>query len=157
MISTEQGLRRVRELAPSQDWLAVMVTTPPSGTPAVSVVNVGIVAHPVTGNPVLALVSRGNTAKLRNVRATEQATLVFRAGWDWIAVRGHAEIAGPDDSLAAFDSQRLPTLLRDIFTAAGGNHPDLAEYDREMARDRRAAILVSPERFSSNPTPHDRE
>lgn len=157
MISTENGLQRVAELASTQDWLAVLVTTRTNGEPAVSVVNAGIVAHPVTGEQVLALVSRGGTTKLRNLRRTPQATLVFRSGWDWIAVTGPVQIAGPDDELPGLPADRVPQLLRDIYAAAGGTHPDLEEYDREMLADRRAAVFVTPQRFSANPTPHDRE
>jgi PPOX class probable F420-dependent enzyme len=157
MMSNEEGLRKVRELASGQDWLAILITTARSGEPSVSLVNVGVVAHPTTGEPSLALVSRGDTAKLRNLRRTPRATLVFRAGWDWIAVRGSADIAGPDDDLAGCPAERLPALLREIYAAAGGQHPDLDEYDREMVADRRAAVFVRPERFSTNPSPHDRE
>lgn len=157
MTSTENGLRRMAELAASQDWLAVLVTTRADGDPSVAVVNAGIVPHPVTGKPVVALVSRGGTAKLRNLRQRPRATLVFRSGWDWIAVSGPVEIAGPDDALPGIPADRVPQLLRDIYHAAGGRHPDLDEYDREMLADRRAAVLLDPRRFSTNPAPHDRE
>lgn len=155
MMSIEDGLRLVRDIA-GQDWLAILVTTGPSGDPAVSLVNVGVLPHPVTGETTLGLVSRGNTKKLRNLRTTPRATLVFRAGWDWIAVRGPVDIAGPDDQLTGLSADRLPAVLREIYAAAGGRHPDLDEYDREMVADRRAAVFVAPERFSTNPTPHDR-
>jgi PPOX class probable F420-dependent enzyme len=155
--STENGLRRIAELAADEDWLAVLVTTRPDGDPNVAVVNAGILPHPVSGKPVVALVSRGGTAKLRNLRERPRATLVFRSGWDWLAVAGPVEIAGPDDALPGLPADRVPGLLRDIFHAAGGTHPDLDEYDREMVADRRAAVLLDPRRFSSNPTPHDRE
>jgi PPOX class probable F420-dependent enzyme len=155
--STENGLRRIAELAADEDWLAVLVTTRPDGDPNVAVVNAGILPHPVSGKPVVALVSRGGTAKLRNLRERPRATLVFRSGWDWLAVAGPVEIAGPDDALPGLPADRVPGLLRDIFHAAGGTHPDLDEYDREMVADRRAAVLLDPQRFSTNPTPHDRE
>jgi hypothetical protein len=82
---------------------------------------------------------------------------VFRAGWEWAAVRGPVELAGPDDLLPGVNDgpsavdDRLRVLLRDIFAAAGGSHPDLAEYDRVMAEDRRTAVLLTPERFTTNP------
>jgi len=151
MVTTEDGLRRITELAPAENWLAVLVTTRADGEPAVSVVNAGILPHPVTGEPVVAVVSRGGTAKLANLRAHPRATLVFRAGWQWIAVSGAAELAGPDDAHPGVPADRLPQLLRDIYHAAGGQHPDLDEYDREMVADRRAAVLVTPARFSVNP------
>jgi PPOX class probable F420-dependent enzyme len=147
MISTEDGLRRITELASTEHWLAVLVTTRADGQPAVSVVNAGILPHPTTGTPVVGVVVVGGAAKLRHLRANPTATLVFRAGWQWIAVTGPAELAGPDDS----HSYELPRLLRDIYHAAGGEHPDLDEFDREMAADRRTAVLVTPTKFTSNP------
>jgi PPOX class probable F420-dependent enzyme len=151
MVATEEGLRRVTELASTENWLAVLVTTRPDRDPAVSVVNAGILPHPVTGEPAVGLVSRGGTAKLANLRAHPRATLVFRAGWQWIAVSGTVELAGPDDPHPAVPADGLPQLLRDIYHAAGGQHPDLDEYDREMVADRRTAVLLTPTRFSTNP------
>lgn len=150
MVSTEGGLRRVAELASTESWLAVLVTTRADGEPAVSVVNAGILPHPVTGERVVGVVSQGNTPKLTNLRARPRATLVFRAGWQWVSVAGPAELAGPDDALPGMPAEHLPQLLRDIYHAAGGEHPDLEEYDREMVAQRRAAILVTPERFTPN-------
>lgn len=150
MVSIDDGLRRVAELAATESWLAMLVTMRASGEPAVSVVNAGILPHPVTGERVVGLVSQGNTPKLANLRARPRATLVFRAGWQWVSVAGPAELAGPDDALPGFEQDRLPQLLRDIFHAAGGQHSDLDEYDRVMAAERRCAVLVTPERFTPN-------
>ena len=44
------------------------------------------------------------------------------------------------------DAERLRLLLREIFTAAGGTHDDWDTYDRVMAEERRAAVLLTPER-----------
>jgi hypothetical protein len=138
---TTEGLARVREIGAAERWLAVLVTLRPSESaqaladPSVSVVNAGVLPHPLTGEPVVTFVARGATAKLVNLRASPRATLVFRAGWELIAVRGPVELAGPDDPLPGVTDQpgRLRVLLRDIYTAAGGAHPNLAEYDRVMA------------------------
>jgi hypothetical protein len=75
---------------------------------------------------------------------------VVRAGWEWASAEGPAEIAGPDELLPGFDPDGLPGLLRDVFTAAGGTHDDWPTYDRVMAEERRAAVMVSPERVYSN-------
>lgn len=150
MVSLDDGLRRVAELAAKEQWLAIQVTTRADGTPASALVNAGIIDHPVTGARVLAVVSQGGTAKLRRLRKRPWTSLVFRSGWDWVAVSGPTELAGPDDELPGFDPVRLPQLLRDIYHAAGGHHPDLDEYDRVMVADRRAAVLVTPERFSQS-------
>ncbi|UQS23453.1 TIGR03618 family F420-dependent PPOX class oxidoreductase [Amycolatopsis thermalba] len=149
MITTADGLRMVAELARPERWLAVLVTARADGRPGVSVVNAGILPHPVTGETVVAFVSRGRTAKLANLRERPHATLVFRSGWEWVSVSGPVELAGPDDDLPGLPDPRL--LLRDIYIAAGGVHPDLDEYDRAMAEDRRTAVLLRPERFTTNP------
>ena len=56
----------------------------------------------------------------------------------------------PDDPLGGIDAERLRLLLREIFTAAGGSHDDWDEYDRVMAAQRRAAVLVDPARVTGN-------
>jgi hypothetical protein len=67
-------------------------------------------------------------------------------------VEGAAEIIGPDDPRPEVDSERRRVLLRDIFKAAGGRHDDWDTYDRTMAEEGRAAVLISPKRIYSNPT-----
>ncbi|TDD57707.1 pyridoxamine 5'-phosphate oxidase [Kribbella antibiotica] len=151
------GLERIQALGRQDSWLAVLITQRRSGEPAATVVNAGVLNHPLTGEPVVALVARGRTAKLAHLRLNPQATLVFRAGWEWTGVTGSVELAGPDDELPGLDADALRQLLRDIYEAAGGEHPDLDEYDRAMAEDRRTAVLVRPERFSSNPPGADHE
>jgi len=146
-LSIEEGLRLVREYGAAEHWLAVLVTSG-RDAPSVSVVNAGVLPHPVTGDPTVAFVARGATAKLTNLRRDPRATLVFRSGWEWVAARGPVELAGPDDPLAGVD---LRQLLRDIYLAAGGEHPDLDEYDRAMAAERRTAVLLKPARFTTNP------
>jgi hypothetical protein len=115
-----------------------------------SVVNAGVLDHPLKGRPVVAFVAMGGSRKLAHVRRRPQATVVFRAGWQWVAVEGKTSLAGPDDPLDGFDPGRIPQLLRDIFTAAGGTHEDWATYDRVMAEERRTAVLVEMERVYSN-------
>jgi PPOX class probable F420-dependent enzyme len=153
----DEGLRRVTAYGAAEHWLAVLVTTRPDGQPSVSLVNAGVLPHPVDGSPTLAFVARGATAKLANLRRDPRATLVFRAGWEWVAVRGPAELAGPDDPLAGLDPAAVPRVLRDIYAAAGGSHPDLTEYDRVMVAERRTAVFVRPRRFTSNPSGTDHE
>ena len=69
----------------------------------------------------------------------------------WVGVSGPVELAGPDDAGLGLDAEGLRLLLRDIYAAAGGQHPDLNEYDREMIADRRTAVLVTPTHFHTNP------
>jgi len=147
------SLDRVRELVAGEHGLAVVTTQRSDGSMPASVVNAGVLEHPVTGDAVVGFVARGGTRKLANLRARPRATVVFRVGWEWVTVEGSTELAGPDDPLAGFDAGRLPHLLRDVFAAAGGAHDDWDEYDRVMAAERRTAVLVRPERVYSNPSP----
>jgi hypothetical protein len=152
-----EGLRQVAELAAAERYLAVLVSNRGERDPSVCIVNVGIMAHPVTGESVLAFVSRGRTAKLANLRRFPRAQLVFRSGWEWIAVTGTVELAGPVDDLSGLPAREHARLFRDIYHAAGGNHADLVQYDRVMVAERRTAVLVRPARFSSNPPGTDHE
>ena len=80
--------------------------------------------------------------KLANLRVRPQVTVTFRNGWQWAAVEGRAELAGPDDPRPWLDAEGLRLLRRAVFTAAGGEHDDWAEYDRVMAGQRRAVVLI---------------
>src|SRR5580658_3595981 len=126
--------------------LAVVALALPDGTAHASVTNAGVLPHPVTGATVVGVVARGDARKLRYLRAHPRATIVLRAGWQWSAVEGPVELAGPDDPLPGVDAGRLRLLLREIFTAAGGTHDDWPTYDRVMAEERRTAVLVIPDR-----------
>ncbi len=128
----------------------MLATTRADNTVQASVVNAGVMANPLGDGDVVAAVAVGGSAKLANLRRFPHATVVFRAGWEWVAVDGSPAIVGPDDPADGFAPDRLPGLLRDVFTAAGGTHDDWDEYDRVMAAERRAAVLVTPERISSN-------
>jgi hypothetical protein len=130
--------------------LAVVSVARPDGTVASSVVNAGVLSHPVTGAAVVGLVARGDARKLSYLRASGRATVVLRAGWQWAAAEGPAELAGPSDPLDGISPERLRVLLREIFTAAGGTHDDWDTYDRIMAAEGRTAVLVGPDRIYSN-------
>lgn len=134
-----------RGRAAGEHFLVVVSTARGDGSIQSSVVNAGVMDHPVHGTPVVALVAAGGSVKLANLRARPRATLTVRAGWRWTSVEGTAEIAGPDDPLRGVLD--VPALLREIFTAAGGTHDDWAQYDATMARERRAAVLVTPTRI----------
>ena len=130
-------------------YLAVVSTRRADGTIQSSVVNAGVLADPQSGQDVVAFVTYGR-AKLANLRARPQVTVTFRAGWQWAAVEGMARIIGPDDPVPGVDAERLRLLRREVFTAAGGTHEAWDEYDRVMAREGRAVVLVSPVRVYSN-------
>jgi PPOX class probable F420-dependent enzyme len=139
-------------LVPLDHGLCVLSTLRPAGSVQATVVNAGVVRHPVTGEEVVGLVAAGEARKLRNLRVDTRATIVARAGWQWAAVEGTAEIVGPDDRHLTLDARAVRVLLRDIFRAAGGDHDDWDTYDLVMAEERRAAVLITPHRIYSNPT-----
>jgi PPOX class probable F420-dependent enzyme len=126
--------------------LAIVSTLRADATIQSSLVNTGVIAHPAGAGRVLAFVTYGRV-KLANLRARPQVTTAFRAGWQWAAVEGRAEIAGPDDPRPWLDADRLRLLLREIFQAAGGTHDDWDAYDRVMAEEGRAAVLIQPGRI----------
>jgi PPOX class probable F420-dependent enzyme len=130
-------------------FLAVISTARADGTIQSSLVNAGVLADPDNGQQVVGFVTYG-PAKLANLRARPQVTVAFRAGWEWAAVEGQARIIGPDDPAPGVDAERLRLLRREVFTAAGGTHDDWNEYDRVMAAERRAVVLVTPTRIYSN-------
>ena len=138
-------------LVPLDHGLCVVVTRRADGTPATSVVNAGVLTHPVSGAPVVGLVAAGRARKLSNLRADPGITVVVRAGWQWVAVEGVAELIGPDDPHPGVDDEGLRILRQDIFRAAGGTHDDWDTYDRVMDEERRVAVLLIPHRTYTNP------
>jgi PPOX class probable F420-dependent enzyme len=138
-------------LVAREHGLSVVSALRADGTIASSVVNAGVLDHPVTGAPVIGFTTRRGAAKLAHLRARPRASLTVRAGWEWASAEGPAELAGPDDPMAGIDAERLRVLLREVFVAAGGTHDDWATYDAVMAAEGRAAVLVAPERVYSNP------
>lgn len=139
------------ELVPLDHGLCVFNTLRDDGSVQSSVVNAGVLEHPLRDQQVVGLVAIGGSRKLHNLRAEPRATIVARAGWRWATVEGDAEIIGPDDVYSDVDSESLRLLLRDVFRAAGGTHDDWDTYDRTMAEQRRAAVLIVPRRAYSNP------
>lgn len=139
-----------RQLAGLDNGLANLSTLHVDGTVHTTVVNAGILDHPVTGEPIAAFIGRAGTLKLRHLRSNPNTTLCWRAGWAWCTVEGVAELVGPDDDLVGVDD--VPGLLRSIFrVSGGGEHPDWADFDREMATEGRVAVLVRPTRIYVNP------
>jgi PPOX class probable F420-dependent enzyme len=142
-------LEDVIEIGRQDRFLAVVSTLRSDGTIQSSVVNAGSLPHPVDGADVVGFVTYGKT-KLANLRIRPQLSVTFRAGWQWVTVEGQAELIGPDDVRAGIDPEQLRLLLRQIFTAAGGNHDDWNDYDREMVEQGRTAVLIRATRIYSN-------
>lgn len=144
------SLDDVAALVAKEHGLAIISTLRANGTIQSSLVNAGVMDHPVTGEQVLACVTYG-PVKLANLRARTQVTVTLRSGWQWATVEGHAQLVGPHDhSLAEIDAERLRLLLREVFVAAGGTHDNWDEYDRVMAAEGRTVVLISPTRIYGN-------
>jgi len=138
-------------LVPLDHGLSVVVTRRADHTPHTTVVNAGLVDHPISGERRVAFVAAGGTRKLAHLRADPTIAVVVRAGWQWTAVEGRAELLGPDDPHPDIDEHGLRQVLRAIFTAAGGTHDDWPTFDRTMRDERRTAVLVEPTRIYTNP------
>ena len=130
--------------------LCVVSTLRADATIQASVVNAGVLEHPVSGARGVAFVAMGGSRKLANLRARPCVTLVARSGWQWVAAEGTAELIGPDDPIAGVGPEELRLTLRAVFVAAGGTHDDWDEYDRAMAAERRTIAFVTPARVYSN-------
>ncbi len=137
-------------LAGREQGLSVVATLRGDQTIQATVVNCGVLDHPVRGVPVIGFTTRGNSRKLANLRARPRPAVTARSGWEWVTAEGRAELAGPDDPLDGLGEDGLRLLLRAVFIAAGGSHDDWATYDRVMAEERRTAVLITPERVYSN-------
>ena len=116
----------------------VVTTFRHSGAAQMSIVRGG----PYQGS--MAFTARGATAKVSNLRHDPRCTvLAVTDNWrSYVTVEGKATIHGWDDT----DPGTLRVMLRAVYAAAGGQHPDLDEYDRVMKEEQRAVVLVSPER-----------
>ena len=78
-------------------------------------------------------------AKTKNLRRNERATLcVFTDGFfgPWVQIDGTAELVPMP---AALDG------LKSLYRQVAGEHPDWAEYEEAMAKDRRVLLLISVE------------
>jgi hypothetical protein len=90
---------------------------------------------------------RASSYKCARLRIDPRVTVTVRAGWEWQAVEGTAELVGPLDPAGDVD---IAALLRDVFRVAGGSHDNWDEYDRVMATEQRTAVLVTPMRVYGN-------
>ncbi len=142
-------LAEAADLGRRENGLAVISTARADGTIQSSLVNAGVLAHPLTGEQVLGFVTYGKV-KLANLRQRPQLAATFRSGWQWATVEGRAQLLGPDDPHPDLDDDRRRLLLREVFVGAGGSHDDWDEYDRVMAEQGRTAVLVTPTRVYSN-------
>jgi PPOX class probable F420-dependent enzyme len=139
----------IRRMISREHGLASVSVVRADGTPHSSLVNAGVLDHPITGRPVVGYVTYG-PVKLRNLRARPATSVLWRAGWQWAGVDGISELIGPDDPADGIDAEGLRLLLRAAFTGAGGTHDDWDTYDRVMREERRVAVLIEPQRVYGN-------
>jgi PPOX class probable F420-dependent enzyme len=146
---TSPDLSPVRSVVAREHGLASVSVVRADGTPHTSLVNAGVLEHPLTGRPVVGYVTYG-PVKLRSLRERPATSLLWRAGWQWVGVDGTSELIGPDDPADGLDADGVRLLLRAVFTGAGGTHDDWDAYDRVMREERRVAVLVRPWRVYGN-------
>ncbi|WP_063002740.1 TIGR03618 family F420-dependent PPOX class oxidoreductase [Nocardia mikamii] len=144
-------LKSFTDLVALDYGLCVAVTLRADGTPQATVVNAGVLPHPVTGAKTAAFVSPSATRKLAHLRANPTIALTIRAGWQWATLEGSAQLIGPDDPHPAVADERQRQVIRDVFAAAGVTQ-DWDTYDRVMRDKRGTLVFVTPTRIYSNPT-----
>ena len=136
-------LEVARALGAQEAGLAVAITTRRDGTPRASVVNAGVVPAEIVAGPAVGFVSKGDARKLGDLRARPAATVVFRSGWDWIALEGEAHLIGPDDNAAGLDHAEILGVVRAVYAAAvGGTPEDWSGLDDAFVRERHTAVLI---------------
>ena len=97
----------IERLAPGDQGLVTFSVARADGSVHSSVVNAGVMEHPVSGERVVATVLRGPSWKLSRLREHPRCTILFRVGWEWASVDGTTELIGPVDQFEGFD----PCLL----------------------------------------------
>jgi PPOX class probable F420-dependent enzyme len=120
-----------------QQPYAVVSTIRPSGTIQSTLVNVGIYADGVGFTTV------EQSRKEYNLRCNPACTITIHHGPYWITVEGKARLYTWDNT----DPETMRRLLQEIYVAAGGTHDDWDTYDRVIREERRAAVVVVPERI----------
>ena len=114
---------------------AVLATTRSDGAPQLSPVAVGIDEE---GAAVIS--TRETAVKTKNLRRTPRAWLaVLPDGFfgQWAQVEGDVEIVDLPDALEH---------LRALYRQVAGEHPDWADFDAAMHREKRVAVRVHLDR-----------
>ena len=129
----------------------MVVTYRANGSAHASVVNAGVVEHPVSGEHVVGFVVQGRQrTKLANLRRRPVATVVFRSGWDWLAIEGDVELLGPDNEGCVPWPEAAPVFHTIYAEAIGGSIEDWAAGDPVIERDGHAAVLIRPAKVYGN-------
>jgi PPOX class probable F420-dependent enzyme len=120
-----------------QQPYAVVSTLRPSGTIQSTLVNVGLYEDGVGFTTV------GRSRKEYHLKRHPACTVTIHHGPYWITVEGQARLRTWDDT----DPETMRRVLREIYVAAGGTHDNWDTYDQVMRAERRAAVVVVPERI----------
>ena len=118
---------------------AVVTTFRRSGAAQLSIVTVG-----AYGGGAAFTTTEGR-AKLANLRRDPRCSmLVSAANWSsYLVLEGRADVRAADNT----DADELRDALQAVYVAASGaEHPNWEEYDQAMREDRRAAVIVVPDR-----------
>lgn len=123
----------------AQTHRGVLTTFRRSGAAQMSIITCGPM-----GNGVAFTVTH-DRVKLKNLQRNPSCSLLVsnESWWGFVVLEGSAEIISADNT----EPETLRLALRDAYrTASGGEHSNWEEYDQAMRDDRRAVIIVVPER-----------
>ena len=124
----------------SANHQAVLTTFRRDGGAQMSIITVGAYRDGA------AFTTTDDRAKLRNLRRNPRCSLlVSHDNWrPYVVLEGQAQVLAADNT----DAEELKHALRDVYRSASGGkeHPNWDEYDQAMVEDRRAAVVVVPDR-----------
>ena len=128
----------IRDFISSNDK-AVLSTFRRNGAAQLSIVVVGAYGEGA------AFTTTEDRAKLLNLRRDRRCSLLVSQDgwWGFVVLEGTARIMAADNT----DAEELRQAFRDVYRSISGEHPDWDEYDRAMVEDRRAVVVVVPERI----------
>ena len=124
----------------SENHQAVLTTFRRDGAAQMSIVTVGPYGDGA------GFTTTEDRAKLHNLARNPRCSLLVSKSdwWGYVVLEGHAKLLRRGHS----DDTELRDALRGIYRSASGQeHPNWDEYDQAMIDDRRAAIIVVPERI----------
>jgi hypothetical protein len=138
------------DVARDDNGLCVLSTVRQNGDVQSTVVNAGVIAHPVTGHRVVALIADRNSRKVAHLRAAPKATVVARASWNWTTVEAQAELVDSPDESRKADTDAFRRLLCEVSAAAiGGTAGEWREHVNSLVLDEHVVVLLSPVRIYS--------
>ena len=119
---------------------AVLTTFRRDGGAQMSIITVGAYRSGA------AFTTTDDRAKLMNLKRNPRCSLlVSQDSWrSYVVLEGQAQVLAADNT----DAEELKHALRDVYRSASGGkeHPDWDDYDRSMVEDKRAAVVVVPDR-----------